>query len=452
MLDILIQSGQYPDYEKGKMVNGDIGIKDGKILKVGRITESAEAIIQAEGKIVSPGFIDIHMHEEDFINEGEKYVISKMMLKMGVTTCLGGNCGLQHQSVKEFMDTISRLGGSPVNYMLLAGYNSMRNHFGIGRYEIAPEKVIKQISEKMKEEIKNGAFGISFGLEYDPGISFEEVLSILNDQPQEDLFVSMHYREDSAGSSEAIKEMIDIARLSEKKFQISHLSSCSAMGQMEAALKEINNGIAENPKLNYDTYPYNAFSTHLGSAVFNDGCFERWNKGYESILLTDEPYKNCFCNKELFEKARKEYPEMLAVAFVMNEEEIAAAICNPHGMIASDGIINNGNGHPRAAGTFPRVLGKYVRESGCISMIDALRKMTLEPAKRIGLIEKGQIQEGMDADITIFDPKIIKDGATFEELNIAPSGIDFVILNGQVGLAQGEIINDRLGRFLSSKL
>lgn len=451
MLDILIKSGQYPDYEKGKMVNGDIGIKDGKILKVGKITESAEKIIQAEGKIVSPGFIDIHMHEEDFINEGEKYVISEMMLKMGVTTCLGGNCGLQHQSVKEFRGSISRLGGSPVNYMLLAGYNSMRSHFGVGQYETSTKEVIQKISEKLKEEIKNGAIGISFGLEYDPGISFEEVLSVLNDQPQEDLFISMHYRDDSAGSSEAIKEMIDIARLSRKKFQISHLSSCSAMGQMKDALKEINNAIAQNPKLDYDTYPYNAFSTHIGSAVFNDGCFERWNKSYDSILLTDNPYKNCFCDKELFEKARKEYPEMLAVAFVMNEEEIAEAICNSNGMIASDGIINNGNGHPRAAGTFPRVLGKYVRETGCISMIDALRKMTSEPAKRLGLIEKGQIKEGFDADITIFDPKTIKDGATFEELNIAPSGVEFVILNGNIALDQGKVINDRLGHFIFSE-
>ncbi len=451
MLDILIQSGQYPDYEKGKMVNGDIGIKDGKILKVGRITESAEKIILAEGKIVSPGFIDIHMHEEDFNNEGEEYVISKMMLKMGVTTCLGGNCGLQHQSVKEFRDSISRLGGCPVNYMLLAGYNSMRSNFGVGRYEISTKKVIQQISEKLKEEIKNGAWGISFGLEYDPGISFEEVLSVLNGQPQDDIFVSMHYRDDSAGASEAIKEMIDIARLSRKKFQISHLSSCSAMGQMRDALKEINNAIIQNPKLDYDTYPYNAFSTHIGSAVFNDGCFERWNKSYDSILLTDEPFKNCFCDKELFEKVRKEYPEMLAVAFVMNEEEIAESICNVNGMIASDGIINNGNGHPRAAGTFPRVLGKYVRETGCISMIDALRKMTFEPAKRLGLIEKGQIREGFDADITIFDPKTIRDGANFEEINIEPSGVEFVILNGNIALGQGKVINDRLGCFLSSK-
>ncbi len=451
MLDILIQSAQYPDYEKGEMVTGDIGIKDGKILKVGRITESAQKVISADGKIVSPGFIDIHMHEEDFIHEGEKYIISEMMLKMGVTTCLGGNCGLQHQSVKKFCQTISQLGGAPVNYMLLAGYNSMRTQFGIGRYDSTPQQVIKEIAEKLKQEIEDGAFGISFGLEYDPAITFDEVIAALNAQTHDDIFVSMHYREDSAGSPDAIKEMIEIARVSKKRFQISHLSSCSAMGQMKDALKEINDAISENPKLNYDTYPYNAFSTHIGSAVFDDGCFERWNKGYENILLTDEPYKNRFCDKELFEKARKEYPEMLAVAFVMNEEEIAEAIANPNGMVASDGIINNGNGHPRAAGTFPRVLGKYVRETQCVSMVDALRKMTLEPAQRLQLSGKGQIKEGFDADLTIFNPDTIMDGATFEDISVAPIGIDFVLLKGSIALEGGKIINNRLGQFISSE-
>ncbi|WP_324824241.1 amidohydrolase family protein [Sinanaerobacter sp. ZZT-01] len=452
MLDILIKSAQYPDYEKGEMLNGDIGIKDGKILKIGKVTESAKQVISAEGKVVSPGFIDIHMHEEDFINEGERYVISEMMLKMGVTTCLGGNCGLQHQSVRSFKKTISRLGGAPVNYMLLAGYNSMRTQAGMGRYEETPEILVSEISKKIKKEIEDGAFGVSFGLEYDPGITFDEVIKVLNELTYDDIFVSMHYREDSAGSSDAIREMIEIAKVSKKKFQISHLSSCSAMGQMKDALKEINDAIVENPKLDYDTYPYNAFSTSIGSAVFNEGCFERWNKSYEDILLTDEPYKNCFCDKELFVKARSEHPQMLAVAFVMNEEEISEAISNPYGMIASDGIINNGNGHPRAAGTFPRVLGRYVRETKCISMINALRKMTFEPAKRLGLNQKGQIQEGFDADLTIFDPKIIMDGATFEDITVAPIGINFVLLNGSIALKDGKLINDRLGQFISSEL
>lgn len=223
------------------------------------------------------------------------------------------------------------------------------------------------------------------------------------------------------------------------------------MGQMAEALEIINSAIEKNKKLNYDTYPYNAFSTTMGSEVFKDGCLEEWDKDYKDILLTDEPYKNVVCNEAIFKKCREEYPEMLAVAFVMNEDEIEMAITNKYGMIASDGIINNGNGHPRAAGTFPRVLGKYVREEKAISLIDALKKMTKIPAERLDLNQKGEIKIGMDADLTLFKPEEIMDGATFENINIKPKGIYYVFIKGQLALQNNDVINDRLGKFISNR-
>lgn len=451
MLDIIIRGGSYPDYEKEEMVKGDIGIKDGKVVEIGNITELAKKVINAEGRIVSPGFIDIHMHEEDFIDEGEKFVIAEMMLKMGVTTCLGGNCGVQHQDLQLFKNTIEKLGGSPVNYLMLVGYNSYRNKVGANTYTKASKEQLQELLVIMKRELAQGAYGFSFGLEYDPGIDVDEIMNILGNFSDKNLFVSAHYRADSIKAIDAIKEMINIADKSQMKFQISHLCSCSAMGQMKDALDLINHEIKRNPKINYDTYPYNAFSTKIGSAVFDDGCFENWGKSYDSILITDGEFKNEYCDKQLFEKVRKENPEMLVVAFVMDENEVGQAIANPYGMIASDGIINNGNGHPRAAGTFPRVLGKYVREDKVISLLDALRKMTLEPANRLELNAKGRIFKGCDADITIFDLETIKDGADFSELNIPPFGIDYVIVNGKVAVDHNSIINGRAGRFISYK-
>lgn len=451
MYDLLITGGVYPDFELGQMVQGDVAVTAGKIVSVGQITGEAKQVIDAAGRVVSPGFIDIHMHEEDFPDEGENYGISLMMLQMGVTSCMGGNCGTAHTKFQQFKDAVKRLGGAPVNYMLQAGYNTARQDLGIGRYDAATPEQIEQLAEQMREDIDHGAFGISFGLEYDPGITYEEVIQVIQAQPQEDLFVSMHYRDDSTGSPESITEMIRIADETGKKFQISHLSSCSAMGQMKDALDEIGQAMRRNPKLDYDTYPYNAFSTKIGTAVFDDGCFEKWNKSYENILLTAGPYKNQFCTKELFEKVRREDPDQYVVAFVMNEDEIAAAIANPEGgMVASDGVISRGNGHPRAAGTFPRVLGKYVREEGCISMIDALRKMTLAPARRLDLCAKGRIAPGCDADITIFDPQTVADGATFEDLHIKPTGIETVIVNGEIAVKGGEIVNQRAGKFIDS--
>lgn len=450
MLDILIRGGSYPDFEANVLVKGDIGIKDGKIAETGVVTDSAERVIDADGCIVSPGFIDIHMHEEDFSGEGQRYIIAEMMLRMGVTTCLGGNCGLQKQSTAQFRDVISALGGAPVNYLLAAGYNTARTKRGLGRRDSASPQLISQLAAEIQQELQDGACGISFGLEYDPGISFAEVVTVLNAQPQKELFVSMHYREDATGACQAVQEMIDIAEATGTRFQISHLSSCSAMGQMAGVLKKINEAIEKNPLLSYDTYPYNAFSTHIGSEVFSDGCFDRWEKDYSALMLTDGAYKNQFCTKELFEKVREAHPEMLAVAFVMNEDEIAAAISNPYGMIASDGIINHGNGHPRAAGTFPRILGKYVREDKVLSMMDALRKMTLLPAQRLALSSKGQVLRGMDADITIFDPAIVRDGATFEDIHIRPAGIRHVLIAGKAAVTDEEIVNGRLGQFIPS--
>lgn len=455
MFDILIQKGTYPDFERNCLVNGDIGIRSGKIAAVGQLSGpgvQAARVIDGTGKIVSPGFIDIHMHEENFLEEGDRYVVAEMMARMGVTSCLGGNCGVQNQDLKVFKEKIRQLGGAPVNYMMMAGYNEYRVKMGIGHYDKASAEQREQLVQIMKRELAEGAFGISFGIEYDPGMDTEEILQCLEAFEDNNLLIAAHYRADAAKAKAAIDEMIEIAERSGKKFQISHLSSCSAMGQMTEALGIINEAMEKNPKLSYDTYPYNAFSTHIGSTVFDEGGMEGWNKGYDSLLLTDEPYKDRYCDEELFRKVRAEYPEMLVVAFVMNEEEIAQAISNPRGMVASDAIINHGNGHPRAAGTFPRLLRKYVREDKVLTMVDALRKITLEPAKRLNLENhKAQILPGFDADLVVFDPEEIQDGATFSNLHIPPAGIDFVLLNGEITVDHAEIVNRQAGRFISYK-
>ncbi len=451
MYDILIVNGTYPDFQAGGMEKANIGVKDGKIAYVGADVPKSVRVIDASGKVVSPGFVDIHMHEENFGVEGPHYVIANHMLEMGVTTAVGGNCGSMRQSIKDFKAVLEANGGSPVNYVMLAGYNSSREKFGLGHYDVPTEEQKKMIQEDLRQEVAEGAFGISFGIEYDPAMTYEEILEAIlavSDDPNH--IVSAHYRDDGPGSVASVEEMIRIADNIPQKFQISHLSSCSAMGTMEQVLGMINEAMDRNPKLNYDTYPYNAFSTQIGSTVFEDGCFESWGKTYSDILLTEEPYKNVFCTEEILKDARENHPNMLAVAFVMEEPEIAAAIANEKGMIASDGVLRNGNGHPRAAGTFPRVLGKYVREDKVISLYDALKKMTVLPADRLGLKQKGRLEVGCDADITIFDPETILDGATFSELK-GPQGIHQVILGGEVVLEEGTVLNARKGRYISYK-
>ena len=452
MLDILITGGRYPDYGEGKFIRANIGIRDGKIAYIGVRTPEAAQTIDARGQIVSPGFIDIHMHEENLC-EGDRWIISEMMVKQGVTLAVGGNCGRMKQPVRKFKDLIRRFGGCPVNYALLSGYNYYRhNVLGFGSYEETDRTARDRIREYMLMDLDEGAFGISFGIEYDPGLTLDEILYGMALNYDEHLLVAAHYRYGGPPAADDIREMIRIQEGTEKKFQLSHLSSCAAWGCMPECLRLIHEEHAKNPRFNFDTYPYNAFSTSIGSAAFDNGNLQSWGKDYGDLMLTAEPYKNVRCTKEIFDDVRKNHPQMLAVAFVMNEEEIIGAMADEIGMIASDGIINNGLGHPRAAGTFPRVLGRYVREEGRLDLLTALQKMTLEPARRLELDHrKGIIKEGADGDVTIFDPDTITDGPTYDDISIPNRGISHVIVNGNVAVRDNEILCLSAGRFISYK-
>ena len=448
-MDTLIINGCYPDFEQNRMRKGNIGVEGGKICYIGSETPPAEAAIDAFGRVVSPGFIDIHMHEENFDEDGEGYIIGELMLKMGVTTVCGGNCGMQNQELSRFKETVCRLGGAPVNYVMLAGYNQMRYRLGMGHNEALSEGQRGQVLELLSRELEEGACGISFGIEYDPAMTFEdmaEALELLSGDQR--YLAAAHFRQSADGAAASIKEMIGLSQSCGVKFQISHLGSCSATGQMAESLRLIEEAVQAGALIDYDVYPYNAFSTLIGSAVFEKESLDQWCEDIGTIMLTQEPYKNVFCTEALLRQVRKEYPDMMAVGFIMNEEEIAQAISGKGGMIASDGILNRGNGHPRAAGTFPRVLGRYVREQKKLSLLEALRKMTLAPAQRLSLPAKGRIALGADGDLTVFDPEAILDCASYDNLYQQPEGIDCVLIGGRMAVDHKEVVNDRLGRFI----
>ncbi|HWQ57379.1 MAG TPA: amidohydrolase family protein [Clostridia bacterium] len=452
MLDILIKNGQYVDFDGGRLVYGDIGVRGGKIVSVGEVGEDAKTTVDAVGKLVACGFVDIHMHEEQFAFEGEEYDIALRMLRMGVTTAVGGNCGSQLQSVADFRAAIERLGGAPCNYLLLAGYNSARRiAANLGAYERADDEQIDIAAAHVAGEIEAGASGISFGVEYDPGITEEEIVRAINAQKHRGIFAAMHYRGDGEEAIDSIREMIRIARATGTRFQISHLSSCSAMGQMEEALKLINKAVEENPQLDYDTYPYNAFCTFIGTASFDGDSFEHWQAQNAGIMIASGEHAGKFCDKALFERVREENPFTLVVVFAMRENEIAMAVANPDcGMIGSDGVLMQGLGHPRATGTFARVLAKYVRDEGALSLVCALRKMSVTPAARLGLANKTRIAPGYDADLVVFDPYAVQDRATFEEPNLPPCGYKAVVVNGRLAVMDDAVVDARAGRFIQS--
>lgn len=445
---VKIINGKVPNFDKMTLEEMDILIEDGKIADLGSVKVETDVTIDAKGKIVSPGFIDIHMHEETIEDLEDPYFTSYYELLMGATTCVAGNCGNNRQGVKEFSEFIDK-NGSPVNYLSFIGHNFLRRQVGIeDRYRAATNEEIEKMKELVKENIPLGIVGISYGIEYSPGIDFRELVELAKGLDSKDYLLSAHYRNDGEKSVESIEEMVKISTESGIPMQIAHIGSCSAFGFMKETLDMIKKYREDGADIMADCYPYDAFATYIGSAVFDDGCFERWDKTYSDILLTEDPFKNVRCDKETFELARKEYPNIIAAAFVMREEEVIEALKAPFVFVGSDSLFRRDMGHPRGAGSFPRVLSKYVREMKELDIVDALWKMTLGPATRLNLSKKGQIKVGMDADITIFDPETIEDGATYAEPTLPPKGISHVLIDGKIAVENNKVLEGRLGRYI----
>lgn len=448
MKDIKILNAKIPDFETDGWRDGDILIHDGVIEKVGTVFEDTRETIDVAGKVVSPGFIDIHTHE-DYINAGEyDFLASRCELRMGVTTQICGNCGDSYDELGDFIKNIEAK-GSPTNYLMFVGQNSLRQMAGADDpYKPSSPGQLDRMKKILSEMKKYHPVGLSCGLEYSPGITAEEVVELLQAFDEEGYLNSIHFRSDGPDGVSSIKEMIDIHKKSGYPLQISHIGSCNAMGNMEEGLRLIRKARAEGFDIMADCYPYDGFCASIGSAVFDDGCFERWGKDYSSILITDGKYRNQYCTKEIFEEVRRENPKFRAIAFVMNEEEIESAFKEPYVMVGSDGGFTEGCGHPRGAGAFPRVISRYVREKNVLTLIEALKKMTVLPAQRVNLKSKGQVKEGFDADLTVFDPKIICDRANFESPTLAPAGIDYVLSGGKIAVKNGEIVNGTMGKYI----
>lgn len=448
MLDLLIRGGKLLDFNRG-LVDESLGIKDGRIVYMGKKSPPSKRLIELRGEIVSPGFIDIHMHEEDLLLSGGNYDIALAMLRMGVTTAVAGNCGNNRQDLRTFIDHIDKK-GSPINYMSYIGHNYLREMVGNRdtKAQSTPQQ-IERMKELVLEALELGALGISYGFEYASGGSLEEAVALA--QPlwdRQDLLLAAHYRYDGKRALESIEEMAEISRRTGVPFLISHLSSCSAFGFMKESLDLIRSYREAGLKLLVDAYPYTAFSTYIGSDVFEEGCLEGWGVDYDAIQLTQAPYENVRCNREIFEDARKNHPRMLAIAHVMKEDEIALAMADPMVMVASDGIYRESRGHPRGAGTFPRYISRYLRDKGLLEFTQGMKKITWDPARALGLRTKGSLEVGMDADITIFNYEKIRDCADFSQGQKPPQGIDFVILDGKLALESGQILREDLGKFI----
>jgi len=424
-----------------------LSIKNGKIIEISNNKLQGDLIIDADGLIVTPGFVDIHMHEDKYDVKGDRFNINtfESMLKMGVTTAIGGNCGAGPENPDIYLDAVDRL-GIPINFGLLVPHGILRKKVNEkDKYKKASKENIRKMKDIAEEYLNKGCLGISFGIRYIPGITKEELLYISEAAKKDNKMVAAHIREDAQNVIPSAIEFIEVGKKIGVPIQLSHIGSMGAYGQMEQLLSLIDNYKANGVDIGSDCYPYNAFSTGLGETTYDEGFLDRYQIIYNSIEIAEGKYKGQRLTEDLFFKLRKTVPELPTIAYVMNEEEVDMAISHPDVCVASDGHLHDFQGHPRASGTFPRFIKKYVKEKKLLNLYQAIEKMTYLPAKKIG-IKKGSLEINDDADIIIFNYNEIEDKATFEQPALAPKGLKYVIIGGKVAIKDSEIINNKLGR------
>ena len=411
------------------------------VLSGGRITAilppdascSADETFDATGLYVSPGFVDTHMHDENF---GDPGTVQQMLIRQGVTTAIGGLCGMG----PSFASVLAERQNPWLRLSYMVGNCALREAAGHkDRYTAATDREIDAMRGMLKESLDAGAMGLSLGLEYAPGTSKAEIDALASIAAgYGDRIVSVHIRYDDHRCLDAVREVIALSREHGIRVQISHLASM-AMTRTQGCIALIEAGKRDGADLAFDCYPYTAFCTKAGSAVFDDGYKERWGgKGSECLEAATGRFKGQRLTDETLAIMRREEPMGLIVAHVMDEGDIRGCLRHPDCIVASDALYTSGGSHPRAAGTFPRALRLLLEEG--YSWGAALRKVTLLPAETMRLPNGlGKLLPGGPADIVVFDPATFRDNATFQNPLAPPDGVKLVVIKGKIVLRNGEI-------------
>lgn len=447
LYDIVINNGTIIEPKTEIQTVANIGIKDGKIEVISREKLEGGKIIDAKGKIVCPGFIDIHSH----LNM-DLYA-TWLSVKQGITTSLSGNCGMTPlMPIKEYLDSMEKR-GYPINFATLVGHSwTLREMVGIKDPHVTA--TAEETSEMVKiaeQALEEGAFGISFGLEYAPGANAEEYMPLVELAAKYDKLVPIHIRTDALDFAVGLKEAIAMSEKTGARVHISHLAYQFGVYPevTEMAICMINNAVKKGLPIMCDSGMYEAFATFVKSAVFDDGWHERYGCQLSDLIISTGKYSGQRATKEIIDYIRNNEEGTVGTAFVGVLPDLALAIKQPYTMISTDAGLSDkpGNGHPQDTGTFPRVFQKLVREQGALSMMEAVIKSSYLPAKQMGISDKkGWLGTGVDADIVIFDPKTIRDNADYMGIgqpDTPPTGIHYVIVNGVIMVEEENTYMDR---------
>jgi N-acyl-D-aspartate/D-glutamate deacylase len=501
--DILITSGLVYDGSLFPARTADIGINDGLITAVGRLESNAQRIIDANGLIVAPGFIDIHTHatfsaaqipadEAADIQSLASRRPAKNYLFQGVTTVVSGNCGDGPYEVRQVFEDVRR-DGAGVNLMLLIGHGTVREAV-MGMANAAPTRAqMARMKRLLRRGMEEGAVGMSTGLYYAPGnyAKTREIIELAKVVAEYDGIYATHMRDEGIGLLDAIEEAIEIGRQARVPVQISHLKVFGrhAPGVPEQATDLIEAARSKGITVFADQYPYLAGSTRLAALVLQpwvraDGPEMMLNRlndpslatrirtqaaelihqlgGPQAFVIAHFASRPAWQGRNIkqisqiiktnateaaLEILRIGNPQM--VVFAMTEDDLRHFMSRPYVMTASDSWnppYGVGLYHPRNYGTFAHKIRHYVLDEGVITMQAAICAATSLPAQMLHLDDRGRIGEGLVADIVVFDPRRISGPATYEKPHQYSRGAEYVLVNGALAIDAGRHTGAMAGR------
>lgn len=490
--DLILRNARIVDGAGAPWFRGDIGVRGGRIASVGNLrSASADAEIDAAGRVAAPGFIDVHTHAEDI---GDMPGAENFLLD-GVTTIVTGNCGGSHLDLAGWFGKLEAI-HTGVNVASLVGHNTVRREVMGTANRDATADEIARMSTIIDSAMMQGAVGLSSGLEYVPGVfaNLDELAACARAAASHGGVYATHLRNEGAALREAIAEAAEIGRRSGAAVQLSHLKidNRKYWGSGAEILKLLDGYRAAGIDILADMYPYERSSTSLsylipGWALADGKLGERLRdpaarakiqaelagvpdaRGHEEFrYATVAGYEsdpslegktiaaiNASRNRpDTAEAQAATILEMLErgpaqmVYHSMGSGDVDTFLRHPNVAFASDGGVRRlgqGMPHPRSYGTNARVLGEYVRERGLLTLEEAVRRMTSLPARTFGLSARGLLRAGMAADIVVFDPGRVRDLSTFQKPHAFSEGFDYVLVNGRVAVENGKPRETRWG-------
>jgi|TARA_B100000315_G_scaffold127543_1_gene117281 N-acyl-D-aspartate/D-glutamate deacylase len=445
--DVVLLGGRVMDPETGLDAVRNVAIENGVIAAVSGEPLSGTVRIQASGLVVAPGFIDLHAHGQDVRS-------NRFQAADGVTTAL--ECEIGTLPVAGFLE--SRAGNAPIHYGTTAGHLAARVKLLTGadmidltsasassatglesatKMALSAEQV-DRLGVLIEEGVRAGGLGIGIGITYVPGAEHGEIFDVFRTAARLGVPVFTHMRQERYMGGDLLaplQEVLANAAASGASLHVVHLNS-SLAEKARTAMEMIRGARANGVDVTTESYPYTAGSTRLESALFDD-----YEGDYSQLQWTATGER---LDEETFHEYRRQGGWVIIHG--RNEETNAWIVAQPDIMVASDGVPFVGQfSHPRSAGTFARVLGHYVRERGDLQLMTALKKMTLDPARRLeqvapALRRKARVQEGMDADLVLFDPRTILDRATYLKPAQTSAGVAHVLVSGEFVVRDGNLV------------